>query len=407
MQKLSACRVCGGRALVPFFDLGKQPLANSLLISKKQRHAVYPLSLVWCAACRLAQLDYTVPPARLFSRYVWVTGTSETAREFAPVFYKEIVARTPRARDGYVLELASNDGTFLKPFIRGGFTVLGVDPARNVVRMAKKSGIPTLCAFWNMATARRLVKERGKARMIFARNVIAHVANPRDFMASIAHALDDDGVVAVEPHYAVDIQAGCQYDSIYHEHLCYFTLGSLERLLNAAGLHAFDALKSPISGGAIIVYASKQRHPPSARLKDYRRQETMRRVNSLAAWRRFARTAERHRSRFRALLEKLRTKRASVVGWGASARSSTLLNAAGVGPDLIAEIADKNPLKHGRYTAGTRIRIDAPERVMRKHPKYVVILGWNFTKEIEAELRSRFRFRGKCVLPLPGMPRIR
>lgn len=407
MAKIASCRVCGSRGLRSFFDLGQQPLANALLKSKNTKETRYPLRLVWCKTCTLAQLDYTVDPKILFSKYVWVTGTSKAAKDFSKTFYNELVKRTPRAKTGYVLEVASNDGTFLKPFLKGGHEVLGIDPAKNIVTMAVQGGVPTRCEFWGERAARRLVKERGPASIIFARNVVAHVANPRDFAKGLALAIDSDGVIAVEPHYAGTIQKENHYDSIYHEHLCYFTLKPLEYLLRAAGLHAFDIAESPISGGAIIVYASKQKRPVSAKLKRYRKAEAKSKVNSFAAWRKFALHAREHRERFLKLLRKMREKGGLVVGWGASARSSTLLNFAAVGPDLISEIADKNLLKHGLYTAGTHIRVDAPEKVMKRKPTHVVILGWNFTKEIVAELKARFGYTGTYLVPLPGMPRLK
>jgi len=406
MPRITACRVCGTRGPKPFFDLGKQPLANALLKSRKAKEIRYPLALTWCARCNLAQLSYTVDPKLLFSQYVWVTGTSAAAKDFSKIFYRELVKRTPRAKSSYVLEVASNDGTFLKPFLADGFDVLGIDPAKNVVDMARESGIPTKCAFWGIKAARRLTKERGKAHMIFARNVIAHVADPRDFVKGLALALDEDGVVAIEPHYAGIIQKEYHYDSIYHEHLCYFTLKPLEYLLEESGLHVFDIAESPISGGAIIVYASKRKRPVNAKLRKYRQMESRRKTNSLSAWQTFAKKAHQHQRRLRALLMDLKEKEVSVVGWGASARSSTLLNFADVGPDLISEIADKNPLKHNRYTAGTHIPVKAPTEVLKRTPGCVVILGWNFKDEIVAELKTKFHYKGTCLLPLPGMPRV-
>jgi len=406
MARIVSCRVCGSRSLRPFFDLGKHPIANALLQSPRVKEKFFHLALVWCPTCNLAQLDYTVDPKVLFSHYVWVTGTSKGAKDFSKVFYKEFVKRTLHAKTGYVLEVASNDGTFLKPFMAGGFKVLGVDPAKNVVAIAKKAGVPTVCEFWGTKAARQLVKKRGKAHMIFARNVVAHVAGTLDFAKGLAHAIDDGGVVAVEPHYAGSIQQGGQYDSIYHEHLCYFTLKPLEHLLRGAGLHVFDLKESPISGGAIIVYASKKKRPVSAKLKKYRQMESRQKTNSLTAWQRFARTAREHRARLLKLLKSARAEGELVVGWGASARSSTMLNFAGIGPSLIKEIADKNPLKHNLYTAGTHIQVKAPEQVLKQNPEYVVILGWNFAQEIIAELKSKFQYKGKILVPLPGSPKV-
>ena len=382
-------------------------MANALLKSSTWKEPRYPLNLVWCENCKLVQLDYTVNPKTLFSRYVWVTGTSKTAKDFSEIFYKRLINRTKRAKSGYVLEVASNDGTFLKPFINNGFEVLGIDPAKNIVDMAMRNGIPTKCAFWGEKTAKRLLNKNGPAHIIFARNVIAHVADTLDFAKGLALAIDDDGVVAIEPHYAGVIQKECQYDSIYHEHLCYFTLKPLEYLLHSVGLHVFDITESPISGGTIVVYASKKKRKISSMIKKYRNDETKHKINSFAAWEKFAETAREHRKKFLKLLENVNASKKTVVGWGASARSSTLLNFSNIGPELISQIADKNPLKHDLYTAGTHIHIDSPENIMRRQPKCVVILGWNFTREISAELKKKCNYKGDILIPLPGTPKLK
>src|SRR3989344_911039 len=182
---IKKCRVCNSSSLKTFFNLGRQPLVNSLLNNTKDREKVYPLALSRCAKCGLVQLNYTVDPKKLFSTYVWVTGTSKTANEFADKFCDELISRASDFKKGYILELASNDGTFLKPFQRKGYEVLGIDPAENIVEMANKDGVPTQRDFWGIKIAKKLAREKGKAKIIFARNVLAHVANPQDFVSGI------------------------------------------------------------------------------------------------------------------------------------------------------------------------------------------------------------------------------
>ena len=240
MKHITACRVCQSSDIKPFFDLGMQPFANSLLTRPDESERTYPLSLSWCPECRLVQLNDTADPKELFSHYVWVTGTSSTAREYSKRFYQEVMKRSTLPKSGYALEIASNDGTFLKPFLAHGHRVLGVDPAGNIAEMARMQGVPTQCAFWGGETAQRVVTEHGPAHVVFARNVLPHVANTHDFAEGLGQVLHDDGVLAVEVHYARIILEGLHYDSIYHEHLCYFTLRSLEHLLNRYGLHVFD-----------------------------------------------------------------------------------------------------------------------------------------------------------------------
>lgn len=413
MQIISSCRVCQNKSLVRFFDLGKQPPANWLLKNPNEKEEFYPLSLSFCQNCSLVQLNETVDPKKLFSKYVWVTGTAKATREYAEVFCKELITRTPSATGGYVLDVGSNDGTFLQPFLREGFKVLGVDPAENIVKTANDKGIETLCRFFSAQTAQEIVEKYGKAKMVFARNVLPHVANTRDFTDGLSICLADDGILAVEVHYGGKILEELHYDSIYHEHLCYFTLKTLEHLLKDFGLYVFDIMESPISGGSIVVYASKNKEKEkSEKVKAYYALEESKGLNSLQSWQEFAKRSYLHRDKFKTLLKELSDKGELIVGYGASARSSTLLNFCQIDSSIIKYIADQNPLKQGLFTAGSHIPIENPEKIFasdntnRKLPTVVVILAWNFAKEIMDVLRDKYGYKGKVVMPLPGEPRI-
>jgi len=404
---LKFCRICGGENIKPFFDLGSQPLANSLLKKKNEKEDYYPLALCWCPDCSLTQLNYTVDPKKLFSNYVWVTGTSKMARDFAEQFYKELVLRTQNAKNGYVLEIASNDGTFLLPFQRDGYSVLGVDPAQNIVEIAEQNGVPTRCLFWGSEAATRILTERGPARIIFARNVLPHVANTEDFVRGLSLALYNEGTLAIEVHYAGTILEGLQYDSIYHEHLCYFTLKPLEYLLNKFGLFVFDIEESPISGGSLIVYAKKQKVDERPKVWYYRNKESSNNINSLKKWEDFAKRSYEHRDKILKILNKIVKSKKTMVGWGASARSSTMLNFCGINSSIISTIADQNRLKQGLFTAGSHISINDPDTVMKINPKFVVLLAWNFAEEIIENLERKFKYSDNYIIPLPNEPRIK
>ena len=400
------CRVCEAGDLQRFFDLGKHPLANSLLDSADQKEERYPLALTWCPNCSLVQLNYTVDPKVLFTHYVWVTGTSKGARDFSEQFYKELVARTENPKEGYVLEVASNDGTFLLPFQQDGYEVLGVDPAANVVDMANEAGVPTRCLFWNSENALKLKTEKGPARMIFARNVLPHVANTQDFVEGLAEALEPGGVLAIEAHYARIILKELHYDSIYHEHLCYFTFKSLEFLLNKFGLFVFDVVQSPISGGSIVMYAQKQKLKETDAVAYYRDREMAERINEYSTWEQFAARSMEHRKKFTDLLTGYVDAGKILVGWGASARSSTMLNFCGIDSRLLPAIIDMNPLKQGKFTAGSRIPIVGPEEGLARNPDTIVLTGWNFADEIMKIAREKFGFQGSFIKPLPNEPKI-
>lgn len=413
MKTITSCRVCQsqvrpGRSknIVPFFDLGKHPPANQLLKSPDEKEDFYPLSLSYCQDCSLVQLNETVDPKKLFSEYVWVTGTAKTTKEYSEVFYKELVGRTHNSREGYVLEVGSNDGTFLIPFLRERYKVLGVDPAKNIAQLANKNGIPTLCRFFGTESAKEIVREYGPSNIVFARNVLPHVANTRDFAEGFALCLAEEGVGAVEVHYAGTIVEELHYDSIYHEHLCYFTLKTLERLLNDFGLYVFDIRESPISGGSLVAYVRKRKRKELPSVEKYRSKEKALKVNELQRWKEFAEKSYAHREKFKAILKKFSENGEIIAGYGASARSSTLLNFCGIDGRIIKSIADGNPLKQGLFTAGGHIPIESPEDMMRRNPSTIVILAWNFTEEIMEMLREKFSWHGKVVIPLPGEPRV-
>lgn len=401
-KKISQCRVCQSRNIREFFDLGEQPLANSLPASFHEPEKKYPLSLSWCAECGCVQLNHTVDPKILFSSYVWVTGTSRVARDYAEQFCNEALRRAPDPR--LVLEIASNDGTFLKPFIQKGIRVLGIDPAENVAELAKKDGVPTETAFFGRKTAEDIVARCGTADIVFARNVLPHVANTRDFVDGISAALADDGLGIIEVHYAKIILDELHYDSIYHEHLCYFTLKSLERLLRDYGLFVFDLMKSPISGGSIVAFIRKEKKPARSIVSTYRNIEAREGVNDLARWLKFADAARAHRAELVRLVHQAKTAGGVIVGYGASARSSTLLNFCGIDHRVISVIADQNPLKHNRFTAGTRIPIKNPADVFQSQPTHVLLLGWNFAEEIRKIAKEKYDFSGTFIVPLPHMP---
>lgn len=403
---ITACRICQNKKLTPFFDLGLHPLANSLIKDLNKKEKFFPLCLCWCSVCKVVQLNYTVAPKILFSNYFWITGTSQVAKDFSFKFYQKLVKRSGNSFKDFVLEIASNDGTFLKPFIENGYRVIGVDPAKNVVEIAKKNNIPTICGFWGKNFAIKFKKKYGSAQIIFARNVLAHVSNVRDFIEGAIYCLSDDGILAVETHYAGNILDGLHYDSIYHEHLFYFTLKSLEGLFNKFNLFIFDVESSPISGGGVIVYAKKKKEVMSNNFKKYKDYELKNKINDLLNWERFAEYAFKHKKELINLIKNVSNKENNLIGWGASARSSTLLNFCKIDSKIIPVIADQNFLKHKHFTAGSHILIDSPDLVMKRNPNLVIILAWNFTKEIINILKNKYKYSGKYIIPLPNKPKI-
>lgn len=406
MERIKSCRVCRSRGITEFLDLGEQPFANSLLKNLSEEERFYRLSLSWCSKCNLVQLNQTAEPTDLFSEYVWVTGTSKTAREHSEILYNDILPRTQNLDKGYVLEVASNDGTFLQPFVKNNYKVLGVDPAKNIVDIAIANGVPTQCKFFGIKAAKEIIDEFGQAKVIIARNVLPHVANLHDLIEGLHMCLEENGLLVVEFHYAKIIYEELQYDSIYHEHLCYFTLKSIEKLLNQFNLFVTDIKESLISGGSLILYVKKGEEKESPIVQSYRDSEKETEVNKLSGWENFASRVYSHREQLVRILTDIIEKTGPVVGYGASARSSTLLNFCRIDTRYVSMIADQSPLKQKHYTAGTHIPIYSPEEVMKENPEYVLILAWNLSDEIIRILKDKLDYAGKCILPLPISPRI-
>lgn len=407
MEYINKCRACNSDGIETFFDLGNQPFANSLLKRIDASEKVFPLSLSWCSACNLVQLNQTANPKELFSEYVWVSGTSSTARKYSIKFCERILANFNGMREnGYILEIASNDGTFLKPFIEKGYKVLGVDPAENIVKSASAGGVPTKCGFFGQPLAEEILDEYGYPGVIIVRNVLPHVANLHDFLRGIQLCLNNDGLLVIEVHYAKVILEELHYDSVYHEHVCYFSLKSVERLLNEIGFFIYDIIESPISGGSVVLYIKKKILKESHSLQVYRDNEKKYSTNELSSWLRFSNKAFSHKQQLLNLLNEELIRKSVIVGYGASARSSTMLNFCNINTEYIFMIADQNPLKHKLFTPGTHIPINSLDVVMAMDPDTILVLAWNFLKEIAEILKKNYNFNGKLIIPFPYPPKI-
>jgi SAM-dependent methyltransferase len=404
-RSISACRICQSEKLTLVLDLGSQPPANSLRLERKELLPSIPLRIGLCENCKTVQLLETVDPQFLFENYVWVTGTSKIAQEHAHVFYDAVVEWSESVLPS-VVEIASNDGTFLRKFIDKGHKVLGVDPAKNIAHMAKKNGVPTLAEYFGLEVAEEIRKNNGAADCVIARNVIPHVADIHGVIGGMASLVKDDGCVVIEFHHSLIILDELHYDSIYHEHLFYFSINSLSYLLKQHGLFINDVLDSPISGGSKILCCRKYECEKSKRLLSAIELESEASLNSYDSWERFARKAQDHRADLNEIVTRLIDDGKSLVGYGASARCSTLLNFCGLNDNVLSCIFDKSPLKHGRFTAGTNIPIKLPGELPEVNPDVVLLAAWNFEKEIIQELRNDLGFQGPIIVPLPGEPRV-
>lgn len=384
--------------------MGKHPLANSLRTNLDQTEEKYPLTLVLCSVCSLVQITETVSKEVLFKNYVWVTGTSETTRNFSEKFYESAIKHFTKG-SLFTIEIASNDGTFLKPFQRSGHKVLGVDPAENIAHIANNDGIYTISKFFGLDVAASIVSDYGQANCVIARNVVPHSDELHEVIAGIKLCLKNNGVGIVEFHYARSILDELQYDSIYHEHLSYFSLSSICHLLERYNLYPFDILESPISGGALIIYFSKEKRPVSGRFEEKKIDESKTGILNKEKWDEFADACMVHKKQLVSIIKNELINGGKLIGYGASARSSTLINFCEINDIGLECIADGNAIKHGKFSPGTTIPIVSPDRALAKMPKTILLLAWNFKDEIFSLLKKKYNFNGKVIVPLPGCPK--
>jgi len=403
-ETIENCRICSSNKIKEVLDLGDQPPANSLYKANNVPHSV-PLRLMYCQDCSTVQLGEDVDPEYLFSQYLWVTGTSNTAIEYSHEFTKKALSQIDEEIvQPYVVEIASNDGTFLKRFLENGSKVLGVDPAKNIAELANKNGVPTNANFFTVELAKQLVNDEGEVDIAIARNVIPHVKEIHSVIEGMRKLLKDSGTGIIEFHNAGLILDELHYDYIYHEHLFYFTLKTITGLIHQHNMHVYDIIQSPISGGSWVVYFSKIEKAKSQVLVDIELLEIEKDLNSYQRWIAFSDQVNQHAARLKEVVFQNNEK---IPAYGASARSSTLLNFCGITSEHISIVLDKNPLKDGLMTAGSNIPIVSFEDGIKniKNQKQILLLAWNFQDEIVKELRE-FDFKGEFIIPLPGDPYI-
>src|SRR5262245_19721421 len=322
-MSLSRCRVCDRSDLELILDLGRTALANRFLTPEMaaEHEPIYPLRLVRCDGCGLVQIDETVPPEELFGHYLYLSQTSDLVKQHAERLAQHISERYGLVKSDLILEVASNDGTVLQPFRRRGHRVLGVEPAANIAEMARDAGIETECAFFSLASAQRLRKAHGPARLVLARHVLAHVADLHGFVQGLEHILAPNGLVAVEVPHLLPFHKNLEYDTVYHEHLCYFSVGVIETMFAQHGLELIDVDEAAIHGGSVVVTAQRRSGPNFARssVEEILYQEDAAGLHTGDAWADFAARAEESRDRLNGEIDALLERGKRLAAYGAAA----------------------------------------------------------------------------------------
>jgi len=399
------CRICGNARTTKFLSLGHTPLANSFLRSEQLNGSEpqFPLNVVLCEQCGLVQLNHVVPPEIMFRNYIYVSSTSRTMPAHFEAYSDAIISRFLKPECDLVVEMGSNDGCLLRAFRNHGIRALGVEPATNLAELANADGVITINDFFCQRVAREIRNREGPAKVVIGNNVLAHIDNLQDLLAGLDVLLLPDGVAVFEVPYLVDLLRNDEFDTVYHEHLSYFSLRPMQRLFESRGMRIFDVERSPVHGGSVRVYFSRTGTGPEPRSSVERlllleRSEGLHSVETYLA---FAGRVEKMKQELTEMLRRLKVSGATIAGYGAPAKGNTLLNYFKIGTDLIDFIVDRSQYKQGMYTPGSHIPVTDVGQLLKQQPDYVLVLAWNFMEEILDQQSEYLNRGGRFIVPIP------
>jgi SAM-dependent methyltransferase len=406
----TTCVSCPSKVLVSVLDLGDMPLANQLLQTGDDPAAQrrYPLELGFCSECSTIQIAARVAPEKMFSGYCYYSSYSDTMVRHAKALAEQVTSRQSLGPESLVIEAGSNDGYLLQWYRQMGIGVLGVEPAASIAHLAKtERNIPTLIAYFGEGVARELRSEGQLADVFHAHNVMAHVPNQRGFIKGIASVLKENGVAIIEVPYVVDMIEQLEFDTIYHEHVCYFSLSSLSQAFARQGMRVVDVERLPIHGGSLRVTAAHRDsdHPTNLRVGRLLAWERTHRVDQFEYYSAFAGRVCKLREDLRSLLHSLKGQGKRLAAYGASAKGAMLLNHCGIDDSILDFVVDRNPIKHDCAMPGCQIPIRPTQDLLDRMPDFALLLTWNFAEEI-LEQQSEYRRRGgQFIVPVPE-PRV-
>ena len=402
MNPAVSCRSCGGSALEVFLDLGTTPLADRLVEDRDAEELTFPLEVAFCIDCSLVQILETVPPSVLFQEdYPYYSSFSPALLRHTRENVEALITERRLGPDSLVLEPASNDGYLLRNYVEAGIPVLGIDPAEGPASEAQKKGVRTINTFLTRDLAESLRAEGVSADVIHANNVLAHVADTNGFVAALEILLADDGIVVIEVPYVRELIKNCEFDTIYHEHLCYFSVTSLSHLFERHGLRIRDLRELSIHGGSLRLFVGRGGVQGDS-VRSALQSEFNHGLHKFSFYRNFQEDVERLRDELVALLTSLKGAGHSIAAYGASAKGSTLLNYTGIGVDLLDFVVDRNTHKQGKFMPGQHIPIYGPERVLSNRPDFLLLLAWNFAEEIMTQQAEYKELGGRFIVPVPS-----
>jgi cyclopropane fatty-acyl-phospholipid synthase-like methyltransferase len=396
------CQICSGTKLHKFLSLGDQPVPD-VFLSKEQLNDAenkYPLDVYFCEDCCLVQLGYAVDPEILFKEYHYNTATNESLKRNFKELVGLLVKKFNLSEKDLAIDIGSNDGTLLSYYIPYRVKILGIDPS-SVADIAIKNGIHTIKDFFSEKTAEKAVNQYGKARIITATNVFAHVRDFDSFMKGIKNLISDNGVFVTESHYLLNMVSEMQYDSIYHEHLRYYSLKPLIELFEKFDMEVFDAERITTHGGSIRVYACrKNAHKISKNVPEITKLEQKEGLYNKETFFAYGKKVFENKIKLQQLLLELKKKSKTIAGIGAPAKGNTLLNYCNITPNIVDYIAETSRLKIGKYTPGMHIPVVDESMLFKNNPDYALLLSWNI-KDILIPKLKKAGYMGKFIVPNP------
>lgn len=397
---MTSCRFCSAPLCETFADLGMTPLSNAYVRPERlhEPEVFYPLLAEVCTRCWLVQVPSVVTPEHIFSDYAYLSSCSSAWLAHSQAYAEAMIDRLGLGASSQVIEIGSNDGYLLQYFTAAGIPALGIEPAANVGALARERGIETWTRFFGVEAAREIP---GRADLLVANNVLAHVPDLNDFVEGLRIALAPEGTLTIEFPHLLQLIRHSQFDTIYHEHFSYFSLLTVRAVLAAHGLAVTDIEELPTHGGSLRVHAGHSGAPAGPAVEALLAKERQSGLDAIEAYRSFAPgLAECKRALLKFLIA-ARERGKRVVGYGAPAKACTLLNYCGARSDLIDYTVDRSPHKQGLYLPGTRIAIHAPEKIAETRPDYVLILPWNLRDEIVKQMAHVAEWGGRFVIPVP------
>lgn len=400
------CQSCGKKQLTSVIDLGSQPLANNLLRSEdlNKVEPFFPLEVLVCQECWLMQIAEIIPPTTMFSEYIYFSSFSDQMLRHARTAAMRWIEEKQLGARSFVAEIASNDGYMLQNFVQAKIPCVGIEPAENVAKVARAKGVETRCEFFGLESARRLKQERGCCDLILGNNVFAHAPDTNDFVAGLRELIKPEGWIVLEFPYGVEMIEKTEFDTIYHEHVFYFTLLPLLDLFARHDMAIFHVEKLEIHGGSLRIFAAKKgaeviRSSVGACVTE----EHNKGVNSMRYYATFREKAEAIKADLIDFMREKKAAKQSIAAYGASAKGSTLLNFIGKEASEIIFIADRSTYKQGKLSPGLHIPIVSDKELSLRQPDFALMLVWNFSKEVMEQQSEYSRAGGKFVIPLPTL----